>query len=220
MTRCLILEDEPLAQQVIAGYLGKTAGFELAGICRNAVEAFEFLHREHIDLLFLDIRMPFMNGMDFIRALKSPPAVIFTTAFPDYAAESYELRAIDYLLKPVTYERFLESIGKFSRWHAPVMEPEKDHTFFKVNGLFIRLEHHEILFAQSVKDYIVIHTLSETHITHMTMKYLDELLPASVFLRVHRSFLINRNKITSIGKQEIGLGGHRIPIGKNYRKVI
>ncbi|WP_316817796.1 LytTR family DNA-binding domain-containing protein [Pedobacter nyackensis] len=219
MTRCLIVEDEPLAQQVIADHIRNIPELELVGICGNAIEAFEIIHRTHIDLILLDIQMPALNGMDFIKSLKVPPAVIFTTAYSEYAVESYEIQAVDYLLKPITYERFLASITRFLKLYVQPA-PAKTHTFFKVNGKFIKLEHIDILYAQSVKDYIILHTIHGKYITHMTMKYLDGLLPSSIFLRLHRSFLVNRDKITLIGKQEVEIDRDKIPIGKNYKNAL
>lgn len=219
MTRCIIVEDEPLAQQVIADHIRKIPELELVGTYENAIEAFEVILRTRIDLIFLDIQMPALNGMDFIKSLRVPPAVIFTTAFSEYAVESYEIQAVDYLLKPIIYDRFLTSINRFLKLYIQP-EPEKTHTFFKVNGKFMKLEHADLLYAQSVKDYIVLHTTQGKYITHMTMKYLDELLPSSIFLRLHRSFLINRDKVTLIGKQEVEIDGDKIPIGKNYKNLL
>jgi len=219
MISCIIVDDEPLAQQAIADHIEKIPELQLVGTCRNAVEAFELIHRKQVDLLLLDIQMPAMNGMDFIKALKVPPAVIFTTAFPEYAALSYELPAVDYLLKPITFGRFLTSIQRFLKLQVPP-EPESTHTFFKVDGRFIKLEHTEIVYAQSVKDYIILHTLNGKFMTHMTMKYLDELLPSTVFLRIHRSFLVNKTKVTLVGKREIEVVDQKLPIGKNYRNLL
>jgi len=219
MIRCVIVEDEPLAQQIIAEHIEKIPELTLIGKCGNAVDAFELIHREQVDLLLLDIQMPVMNGMDFIRTLKSPPAVIFTTAFPEYAASSYELPAVDYLLKPITFDRFLISIQRFLKLYVQP-ETERIHTFFKVNGRFIKLEHTDILYAQSIKDYIILYTMNGNFMTHMTMKHLDELLPSKEFLRIHRSFLVNVARITLIGKREIEVADQKLPIGKNYRNLL
>lgn len=216
MTRCIIVEDEPLAQQVLERHLNKTDGLFLAGKCLNALEAFDIIHRENIDLIFLDIRMPALSGIDFIKSLKNPPAVIFTTAYPEYAVTSYELEAVDYLLKPVTFERFSAAIARFLK-HHPKPEPEKSYTYFKVNGKMTKIGHQDIIYARSIKDYVIIHTPEERYITHMTMQYLAELLPHSIFRRVHRSFLINTLHITSVGRNEIELGDKRVPIGEKYK---
>lgn len=218
MINCLIVEDEPLAQQVISDNIDKIPELSLLGICGNAVEAYEFIHRNTVDLIFLDIQMPVLTGMDFIKSLKDPPAVIFTTAFIEYAASSYEVAAIDYLVKPVTFDRFKTSIQKFLKMNTPPKH-EKEYTFFKVNGNFVKLMHVDILYAQSIKDYIILYTLNGNYITHMTMKNLDELLPSDKFLRIHRSFLVNRANVTSVGKKEIQIGEDKLPIGKNYKDL-
>ncbi len=215
MIRCMIVEDEPLAQQVISGHLKMFSNIELVAVCGTALSAFDLLLREEIDLIFLDIKLPSISGLDFIKTLKNPPAFIFTTAYSDYAIESYELNAIDYLLKPITLERFMQSIHKYMKLNISEA-PIKDYTFFKVNGKFVKIQHTDILFAQSVKDYIIINTGSVEYVTHMTMKYLSDLLPPKHFIRVHRSYLINLDKIDSIGKQEVLIGKYSIPLGKQY----
>jgi two-component system LytT family response regulator len=216
MVNCIIVDDEPLAQQILEEHIMKTEGLHLVKKCNNALEAFEILNRQFTDLMFLDIKMPSLSGIDFIKSLKNPPAVIFTTAFSEYAATSYELEAVDYLLKPITYERFTKSLAKYFKIQ-PKPEPELTHTYFKVNGKLVKLQHGDIISAQSIKDYIIINTLHGNYITHMTMKYLTNLLPATLFRRVHRSFIIGILHIKSIGRNEIELGDRRIQIGENYK---
>ena len=150
MIQCLIVDDEPLAQQVIEHYITQTPELSLAAKCFNATEAFTILHQEKIDLLFLDIKMPAINGTEFIRSLQNPPAFIFTTAYPEYAITGFDLEAMDYLLKPITYERFKKSIARFLKQHVDESSmPEKDYLYIKVNGTLIRLRHNEILYFQS-----------------------------------------------------------------------
>ncbi|MGA0555518.1 LytR/AlgR family response regulator transcription factor [Larkinella sp. VNQ87] len=217
MSNCLLVEDEPLAQQVIETYIRQTAGLNLVEVCYTALEAFEVLNRIPIDLLFLDIQLPSLTGVDLIRRLKEPPAVIFTTAYTDYAVESYELNAIDYLLKPITYDRFRQSVSKFLKT-KPVYSSPKAHTYFKVNGQLVKIAHNEILYAQSIKDYILIKTAQRQYITHLTMKSLTEQLPTRDFRRVHRSFIVNLAHITALGKQEVEIERvKKVPIGENYR---
>ena len=216
MIRCIIVEDEPLAQQVISNHITMLPELELVAICGTALAAFDILLREKIDLIFLDIKLPSITGIDFIKTLKDPPAVIFTTAYSDFAIESYELNAVDYLLKPITLERFKASIHKYLKLNVTEISAQKTHTFFKVNGKFIKIQHADILFAQSVKDYIVINTGLAEYVTHMTMKYLTELLPTQPFIRVHRSFLINIDNLDAVGKHEVLIGKYSIPLGKQY----
>ncbi len=219
MIKCIIIDDEPLAQQVLEKYIEQTSNMQLVKKCINALEAFEIISKTKIDLMFLDIKMPSINGIEFIKTLKNPPEVIFTTAFSQYAVESYELNAIDYLLKPVTYERFIISISKFSRFQVQ-SKPKANYCYFKVNGKLIKIAHSEIICAQSFKDYIIIRTIDDNQITHMTMKYLVELLPKDLFKQVHRSFLINILHIKVIKNNIIEVGNIKVPIGKIYQKTL
>lgn len=216
MIRCIIVEDEPLAQQVISNHITMLPELELVAICGTALAAFDVLLREKIDLIFLDIKLPSISGIDFIKTLKDPPAFIFTTAYSDFAIEGYELNAVDYLLKPITLDRFKASIHKYLKLNITEISVPKIHTFFKVNGKFVKIQHADILFAQSVKDYIIVNTGLAEYVTHMTMKYLSELLPSPPFIRIHRSFLVNMDKIDVFGKQEVLIGKYSIPLGKQY----
>lgn len=216
MISCLIVDDEPLAQDILAIYVQGAPTLHLVKKCSTALEAFEVLHQEQIELLFLDVKMPGLNGIDFIRSLKNPPAVIFTTAFSEYAATSYDLEAIDYLLKPITQERFDKALAKFFKLQ-PAVEEVKDYTYFKVSGKLVKIAHADLLYAQSIKDYILLHTQNGNFIVHMTMKYLSELLPQVQFIRVHRSYLVNRAMINAIGKNQLYLNEVDIPIGESYR---
>nr|WP_295924389.1 LytTR family DNA-binding domain-containing protein [uncultured Dyadobacter sp.] len=216
MTRCLLVDDEPLARQILETYIRQNDALELAHSCSNAFEAFEVLHSGQVDLLFLDIELPALTGIDFIRQLKNPPPIIFTTAYQQYAVESYEVEAVDFLLKPITYERFQQGVSRFFK-RLPEKAPPPAHTYFKVNGELIRLSHADILYAQSLKDYLFIQTMKGHYITHLTMKALSELLPATQFRRVHRSFLINKSQVTAIGRHEIKLGKYTVPIGDSFR---
>lgn len=216
MIRCIVIDDEPLAQQVLEEHIRRIPELKLVKTCSNALEAFDIIHKEMIDLIFLDIQMPSLIGTDFIRSLKEPPAVIFTTAYSEHAVQSYELNAIDYLLKPVTFERFNTSIRKLLKQHTDA-EPEPDYSYFKVNGKMVKIWHANIICAQSIKDYIIIKTPNANYITHMTMKYLADLLPAKLFRRVHRSFIVGTNYITSIGRNVIELGDLKVPVGESYK---
>lgn len=216
MKTCMILEDEPLAQQLLTDFIRKVPELELVATSRHPAEAFEILHKQPVDLLFLDIQLPVLTGLQFIKSLQSPPSVIIVTAFPEHAVESYEIEAVDYLLKPVSFERFLNSINRYLKQSAAIL-PANNYSFFKVNGKFIKLEHEAIVYAQSIRDYIMLYTQPGNYITHMTMKNLCKILPSPPFRRVHRSFLINEHKVTVYDRQEIILGNVKIPIGKNYK---
>jgi two-component system LytT family response regulator len=216
MIKCIIVDDEPLARQVLEQHVLTAPELILIKSCNNALEAFDIIHKQKIDLIFLDIRMPSMTGIDFIRSLKEPPAFIFTTAYSEYAVQSYELNAVDYLLKPVTLDRFNASIKKFLKQNSNP-EPPRHYTYFKVNGKMVKINHADMVCAQSIKDYIIIKTPQANFITHMTMKYLESLLPSTAFRRVHRSFIAGIDHITSIGRNSIELGDVNVPIGESYK---
>jgi len=216
----MIIDDEPLALEILEHLISLFPSLELVGKCSNAMAAFEMLHRQPVDLMFLDIKMPGISGLDFIGSLKEPPAVVFTTAFAEYAVKGFELDAIDYLLKPITDERFEKCMQKILKIRPPEAEVTKDYTYFKISGRLRKIPYAELLYAQSVKDYILLCTKTGNHLTHMTMKYLEELLPSPTFLRVHRSYLVNRELISLIDKNSIQIGDERIPIGENYRKNV
>ncbi|TKC12078.1 response regulator transcription factor [Pedobacter polaris] len=220
MINCLIVDDEPLAQDILEGYINSKENLSLVRKCSTAFEAFEILHQQQIDLMFLDVKMPGLNGIDFLKSLKSPPAVIFTTAFSEYAVDSYNLEAVDYLLKPITIDRFDKSLTKFFKLQPITMHEEKTYTYFKVSGKLLKVEHSSIFFAQSIKDYLLLHTNNGNLIVHMTMKYLNELMPEKYFVRVHRSYLVNQAYITAIGKNQVLINKVEIPIGESYREVL
>ena len=217
MIKCIIVDDEPLAQEVLQTYIKQIPQLYLLGKCSNALEAFELMHQEQVDLIFMDIKMPGINGLDFMRSLKNPPAVIFTTAFANYAVTGFELDAVDYLLKPITFERFNKSVNKLLKNYQPETVEQKAYTYFKVSGRLIKIDHYDLLYAQSVKDYIFLCTTKGNHLTHMTMKYLNELLPSPQFLRLHRSYLVNKHFVSVINKNSIRVGNEVIPVSDSYR---
>lgn len=218
MITCIIVDDEPLAQDILESHISRYGKIRLAAKCNNAVQAFDALHREKIDLLFLDIRMPSISGIDFVKSLKTPPAIIFTTAFSEYALTGFELDAVDYLLKPITYERFEKSMQKLFRIYTAEQPDKKQYTYFKVSGKLVKIVHADLLFAQSLKDYILLKTVTGSYLTHMTMKYITELLPAETFVRVHRSYLVNKQFIDAMDKIHLQIGSEKIPIGEHYRQ--
>jgi two-component system LytT family response regulator len=211
------VDDEPLAQEVLEAHIKRFGRLEVFAKCPNALEAFKVLHKENIELMFLDIRMPAINGIEFLKSLKSPPKVIFTTAYSEYALTGFELDGIDYLLKPISYERFEKSMEKLFRIYPDEKIQQKQYTYFKVSGKLIKVMHTELLYAQSVKDYILLKTTKGNLLTYMTMKNLAGLLPADTFARVHRSYLVNMNCIEVMDKNILKVAGTNITIGENYR---
>ena len=219
MLKCLIVEDEPLAQKVLERYIMQTPDLQLAGIYNNAVAAFGAFHTLSVDLLFLDIRMPVINGVDFLRSLKQPPRVVFTTAYAEYAVQSYELEAVDYLLKPITLERFQLCMEKvFRTAKTSPAPPPKNYLFIKVDGRLVKVLLEDILFIESMKDYLKIHTGKGEYITHMTMKTVSSLLPEASFIRIHRSYIVALEKLHVVGASTVEICQHKIPVGESYRK--
>ncbi|WP_316833015.1 LytTR family DNA-binding domain-containing protein [Pedobacter aquatilis] len=217
MIRCLIIDDEPLAREVLEGFVARHESLELVASCSNAMEGFEVMHRERVRLIFLDIKMPGINGIDFLSALKDPPAVIFTTAFGSYALQGFDLEAVDYLLKPFTYERFEKGVGKLMRMQPFKAVVSKPYTYFRVSGKLVKVWHEQLLYVQSVKDYLLLCTTSGNYLTHMTMKHLVELLPPASFIRVHRSYVVNVGSVDELKAWEIVISGTSIPLGEQYR---
>ena len=213
----MILEDEPLAQQLISGFIDRIPELQLVATARHPAQAFELLHQHPVDLLFLDIQLPVLTGLQFIKSLTQPPAVIIITAYPEHAVESYEIAAIDYLLKPLSFERFENSVRRYLKQVTAAM-PLPNYNFFKVNGRFLKIQHEDILYAQSIRDYIMLYTRNGNQMVHMTMKSLENLLPSPPFKRVHRSFLVNEEMVTSYTSQKILIGSVELPVGKHYKE--
>ena len=226
-TRCLIVDDEPLAIQLLKSHVEQLPNLELVDTCDNALEAFEVLKSKVVDLLFLDIQMPMLTGVEFLKSLAQPPKVIFTTAYRDYAMEGYELNIVDYLLKPITFERFFKAINKYHELHgtaaptAPVMpaqpqEAQNDHLFINVNKKYHKVLFSDILYIESLKDYLRIHTTTDPITTKEKISEFVEKLPEG-FIRVHRSFIVNKQKVTAYTASDIEIGLKEIPIGGNYK---
>lgn len=216
MINCIIVDDEPLALDILESHISQFSELKLVRRCGNALEAFNALHQERIDLAFLDIQMPLVTGIDFVRSLRNPPMVIFTTAYANHALTGFELDAVDYLLKPVTFDRFKQSMAKLLRLMPEEPAATKNYTYFKVAGNLVKIEHEDLLIVKSVKDYLHLQTRQGNYLTHMTMKNLVALLPAGQFARVHRSYMVNRHAVTLIGRRHVEVAGERVPIGENY----
>ncbi len=225
--KCLIVDDEPLAVEVIESYLQKLNDFEIAGKCSSAVEAFEILQKKHIELIFLDIQMPELTGLEFLRSMKSPPKIIFTTAHREYAADGFELDAVDYLLKPVSFERFLKSLEKFYKLCEPDYKVfsanqsgENDFIYVKENKRAVKIHFNEILYIESLKDYVVIHTDTKNVISKIPISNLEEQLPAGKFLRIHRSFIVSIPRIDAFTSYSVEIGKKELTIGRTYKNSV
>lgn len=217
---CLIVDDEPLARKVIERHLQSFPNLKVQGSAENAMAAYELLQTQTIHLLFLDIQMPGINGLQLIRSLKNPPAVIFTTAYAEYAAESYDLDAIDYLVKPVGFERFERSIKKFLQDTSPDALEKEKFLLVKKDGKLSKVFYRDILYIESRKDYVLLCTASQTYIKHMTMKAIEELLAEEPFKRVHRSFIVAMNAVAGMYNNALEMNNRMIPIGEKYKKDV
>jgi DNA-binding LytR/AlgR family response regulator len=226
LLKCIIVEDEVLAQDVIKSHLAKIGGLELAGIYRNAPEAQAALAVQEVDIMFLDIRLPGMSGLQFLRGLKDSPLVVLTTAYAEYALESYEFNVIDYLLKPISFERFARAMNKildgrlFSTAGKTADPFAEDHIFIRSNSKFFRVNFSEILYVQGMKDYLKLYTPEFSLVTHQTMNELEKTLPAQQFIRVHKSYIIALRHIRSIYGNSIELDKVTIPIGNSYKENV
>ena len=224
MIRCIIIEDERLAQDVIKAHLQKSDRFTLVGVYRTAPEAREALENEEVDLIFLDIQLPGMTGLNFLRSLTNPPLVVFTTAYPEYALESYEFNVIDYLLKPVSYERFSKTVDKIMDgkiFKTPVKETKslsQEHIFIKSNSKFFRVGFQDIIYIQGMKDYLKIHTPEHIIITHQTMTEMENILPADRFIRIHKSYIVAFPRIRAVFGNSVEMEKDLLPIGPNYKE--
>jgi len=217
--KCIIIDDELPAQNVLKHFISKTDVLQLMATCSSAAEAFEYLQlHPETDLIFLDINMPNQSGLEFYKHLKQPPKVIFTTAYPQYAVEGFEVEAIDYLLKPIAYERFLTAIGKAVK-HFSELEKAIDFITLKENKSFHKVFFKDILYIEAFGDYVKVHTTHKTIVTHSTFKNLKKKLPAH-FIRVHKSFCINANRLEQVTGNMVIMGKHQIPIGQTYKEKV
>lgn len=219
---CLIIDDEPLARQGLAAYVDQIDFLELKGECKNAVEATRLLKETSIDLLLLDIHMPMMSGVAFLREIKHPPMVIFTTAHREYALEGFELEAVDYLLKPISFPRFLRAVSKALELSGKeaLKNNEQEHFYVKEDGVYIKLHHDDILYIEGEKDYIFIHTIKKRHMVLTSMKAACQRLPEERFMRVHRSYIVHLQHVTALEGASLHIGEVNVPVSKQYREVV
>jgi DNA-binding LytR/AlgR family response regulator len=223
LIRCIIVEDEQLAQHVIQSHLKKTPDLELVATCNNALEAMEVLNSHEIDLIFLDIQLPGMTGLNFLRALQDPPLVVLTTAYSEYALESYEFNVIDYLLKPISFERFSKAVSKItdgSLFANPAKErllAAPDYIFIKCNSKFYKVNFADIIYIEGMKDYLKIHTREFKLVTHQTMGDMEKILPERQFIRIHRSYIISVAHIRSVYGNCVEMQNDSLPVGNIYK---
>lgn len=223
---CIIIEDEPLAAEIMENYISQTPFLQLQKVCHDAIEALNFLRKEKVDLIFLDIHLPKLRGLDFLATLKDPPKVIITTAYHDYALKGYEFNVLDYLLKPFEFNRFLIAVNKLNintRHESRNVgndAPEREHMFFNMNKKKIKVYLDDILYIESQKEYIKIFTTTKEVVTKFPLTDIDELLSKSDFLRIHRSFIISKKKIEAFNASDVEIAGKQIPIGRSYKELV
>lgn len=230
--RCLVVDDEPLAISVLQDYISQLETLTLVGTCSSGVEALLFLQKNKVDLLFLDIQMPKLTGIDFLKTLSNRPKVIFTTAFREYALEGFELNVLDYLLKPIPFDRFLIAINKYypagnTAHSLPTMLIPADQgstgepfIYLKSDKKMVKVFLREILYIESLKDYVKVKTVSGEVVSYQRISYLEEKLPDRRFLRIHRAYIIATDKIRSFNSSVIEVGGQELPIGRQYKPEV
>jgi len=226
--QCLVVDDEPPAREVIKRYIEAVPTLQLAGECTNAIEAMAFLQQKKVDIIFLDIRMPQLNGTDFLKTLKVIPRVIFTTAHAEYALEGYELDITDYLLKPIQFDRFLKAVNKAFQLQGPVTnEPvvaqpatQEPFVYFRADRKMVKVLLQDIVYVESMKDYVKVFTRHGNIITKQSISSVEAMLPQTRFIRIHRSFIAALDKIQSFTPEIIGINNTEIPIGKLYRQCV
>ncbi|CAN5246584.1 LytTR family DNA-binding domain-containing protein [soil metagenome] len=223
--RCLLVDDEPLAIALLQQHLQQLDFMEVAATCPNAVKALEVLKTQEIDLLFLDIRMPAISGIDFLKMLRHPPKTIITTAYREYALDGYDLDIVDYLLKPITFDRFFKAVERYLRGfdqNIPLIPSGTETQFINVKSGYkhLKINVAEILYIESLKDYIKIHTAGKEIMVKYKISDFDLELAGMGFLRVHRSFIINTKNITAFTANDIEIGSLEIPIGESYRELV
>lgn len=224
LINCIIVDDEPLSLDLLEGYVNKTPFLKLVKRCGSAIEAMEIMNRKKIDLVFLDIQMPDLNGLEFSRTIKDETRIIFITAYEKYALSGYKVEALDYLVKPVNYEEFLTAANKAKKWFELTSQKDKepatiDSIYVKSEYRIIQVNLNDIIYIEGLKDYVKIYLSSQTKpiISLMSMKSLEEQLPANSFMRVHRSFIVNLNKIKTIERDRIIFGDVYIPVSDKYK---
>ena len=219
--RCIIVEDEPLAVKVLADYVSQVPFLELEGTFKDAILATDYLWEHPVDLIFLDIHLPKLKGMAFLKTLVNPPAVIITTAYHQYAVEGFELNVTDYLLKPIEFERFLVAVNKVKATlrekHASVENSEKEYLFLNVQKKKVKILFSEILYIESQREYIKLVTTKKEYLSKISTHEIESLLPPHLFRRIHRSFIVSVNKIESYSADEVEVNGVSIPVGRGYR---
>ena len=225
-TRCLVVDDEELARALLENYIGRLPNLELVGQCKDPMEAIQVMQEEVVDLLFLDIQMPGLTGIEFLRTLQQKPVVIFTTAYPDYALEGYSLDVTDYLLKPFSFERFVQAVNKANEMiqlksgTTSTTADTKDFILVKAEHRIHRIKYDDINFIQSMREYVAYYTPSGRILSLNSLKRLETELPADRFIRIHKSYIVSIDKVSTLEGNMVHIGKEKLPIGASYREVV
>jgi DNA-binding LytR/AlgR family response regulator len=227
---CIIIDDEPLARKGLKEYINDVDFLQLTGEFGDPLKAVNAINAGNVQLIFLDIQMPKITGLELLKTMKDPPPVIFTTAFPQYALDGFDLNAIDYLVKPISFERFFKAALKvkdlYSRNHDKATEagnsssPGEDYFFIKVDNRLVKIMFEDILYVEALQNYVMIHTVGGKYITYLTFKSVEEYLPSNRFIKCHKSFIVSASRISSINGNEIMIGDHSIPVSRNNKEEV
>lgn len=216
---CIVIEDEPLARKGLEGFIKKIPHLNFLAAFSNPLPATETLKSELVDLIFLDIKMPEMSGLSFLKTLEKPPAVIITTAYPNYAVQGFELNVTDYLLKPFSFDRFLAAVNKV-KYKAEPEKIKEDFVFIKCKNKIEKILYDDILFIQAMENYVIIQTVSRKYVSYLTLKGVEDFLPESLFVKVHKSYIIAVSKVDSIEGNTLFIGKHSIQFNRNHKNEI
>lgn len=217
---CIITDDEPFARKGLQGYVEKAGFFDLRAQCEDALELGEQIRRQPVDLLFLDIQMPHLSGVDFLKSLARPPKVVFTTAFKEYALEGFELDVLDYLLKPISFERFMKAAFKARDYFDLKGDTSPEYLFIKTDGRLEKILFEDVLYIEGMENYLIIYTTQKKIITHSTLKAFMEKLPPGQFLQTHKSYIVAHQKVSAIQGNTLLIGTHEIPFSRQSKELV
>jgi DNA-binding LytR/AlgR family response regulator len=218
--KCVVIDDESLASDVLENYIKRVSSLELVATFNNGIDALEYVNSNQVDLLFIDIQMPDINGMDFLKLLNKKVNIVFTSAYPEYALEGYDFNPLDFLVKPISFDKFMRAVGRahvVNTASTETLENSAQYFYIKAKGKTIRLLLSDILYIEGLKDYVIFYTSSGSYISLHSMKELVEKLPTKQFIRIHKSYIVEINKIEEIGGNQVKISGKQIPVGRQFK---
>lgn len=222
--KCIVIDDEKIAREGIADYIYDVEHLELVGLCKDAMEANNLIAKEKVDLIFLDVQMPKMSGLEFVKAMNNPPLIVICTAYPSYALEGYELNVLDYLVKPITFSRFLQAINKAKSQHELLNmskeEESEDFFFIKSEGQFVKIIKKEILYVEAMENYSTIYTMHKKYVSLIKIKVLEDKLKGDDFFKTHRSYIVSLSKVTKLEGHQVFLGDIIIPVSRSLKNEL